>query len=108
MKSHILAIVTAGALLQPGARLDRRFRVNEITFYETQIAEVLDQTRAAGQRFQIQAGEQRLALMVEMSEALFANAVSYAEDPKRAIESELLARLGLEADVRFVEPQPQG
>ena len=39
-----------------------------------------------------------------MSEDLFANTVSSTEDPKREVESEILARLGLEAEVRFVEP----
>jgi len=34
-----------------------------------------------------------------------AGAISNVQAPERDIESELLARLGLEAEVRFVEPQ---
>jgi phenylacetate-CoA ligase len=92
------------ALLQPGARLDRRFRVNEIPFYETQLAAVLAQTRAAGHRFQLEVSDRQLRLAVEMSEDLFADTISSVGDPKRELESEILARLGLEAEVRFVEP----
>jgi phenylacetate-CoA ligase len=95
----------AGAVIEPGPRLDGRFRVNEIVFYEPQIAAVLAQTRAAGHRFKLEASERRLVVAVEISQALFAGAVSSTEDPKREIESELLARLGIEAEVRFVEPE---
>ncbi len=98
----------SSAVIRPGARLDRRLRVNETTFYETQVAAVLAQTRAAGHRFQIEASERQLRLAVEMSEDLFANTVSSTEDPKREVESEILARLGLEAEVRFVEPAAPG
>ena len=45
-------------------------------------------------------------MAIEISEALFAGAISTAQDPKRDMESELLARLGLEAEVRWTEPQP--
>ncbi len=93
-----------GALLQPGPRLDRQLRVNEITFYEGQIAEVLAQTRSSGHRFHLEVVEPRLRVAVEMSEHLFANTISAAETPQREIESEILARLGIEAEVRFVEP----
>jgi phenylacetate-coenzyme A ligase PaaK-like adenylate-forming protein len=76
-------------------------------FYEAQVAEVLAQTRAAGHRFQLEASERQLRLAIEISEDLFAGTISTAQDPKRDIESELLARLGVEADVRFIEPQFQ-
>jgi hypothetical protein len=38
---------------------------------------------------------------------LSAHIISTAQDPKRDIESELLARLGVEAEVRFIQPQFQ-
>ena len=95
-----------GVLLQPGPRLDRRYRVKETMFYEAQVAEVLAQTRAAGARFQLEASERRLVVAIEISEALFAGAISPPQDPRREIESELLARLGVEAEVRWTEPQP--
>jgi phenylacetate-CoA ligase len=94
-----------GVLLQPGARLDRRYRIKETSFYEAQVTEVLARTRAAGHRFQLEASERKLRLAIEISEALFASTISSAQDPKRDIESELLARLGVEAEVRFIEPQ---
>jgi phenylacetate-CoA ligase len=95
-----------GILLQPGPRLDHRYRVREITFYEAQVAEVLAKTRAAGLPFQLEATERQLKVAIEISEALFAGTISAAQDPKREIESELLARLGVESDVRFIEPKP--
>jgi phenylacetate-CoA ligase len=94
-----------GILLQPGARLDRRYCVREITFYEAQVAEVLAHTRAAGHRFHLEATERHLCVAIELSEALFAGAISPPVDPRREIESEILARLGLEAEVRLIEPQ---
>jgi len=94
----------SGVILCPGARRDRRFLVHETAFYEGQIAEVLGQTRAAGHRFQLEASQRRLQVAIEMSEDLFANTVSSAESPKQQVESEILVRLGIEADVSFVEP----
>jgi hypothetical protein len=52
--------------------------------------------------------EPRLRVAVEMSEHLFANTISSAETPQRELESEILARLGIEAEVRFVEPAAKG
>jgi phenylacetate-CoA ligase len=95
-----------GAIIRIGARLDRRLRVKETCFYSRQIAEILTQTRAAGHRFLIEPSEQRLGLAIEISKDLFAGTLSGAENPKRDIESELSARLGIEAEVRFVESLP--
>jgi phenylacetate-CoA ligase len=94
-----------GVALQPGPRLDRRLRAGEISFYEAQIVETLAQTRAAGHRFQLEISDRQLLLAIEISESLFAKTLSSAENPKRQIELELLGRLGLPAEVRFVEPQ---
>jgi len=95
-----------GVLLQPGPRLDRRYRVREITFYEAQVAELLAKTRAAELRFHLTASERQLQVALEISEDFFAGAMAPTRDPKRDIESELLARLGVEAEVRYIEPQP--
>ena len=94
-----------GVLLQPGARLDHRYRVKETMFYEAQVSEALAQTPAAGLRFQLEPSERRLIVGIEMSEHLFAGTITAAEDPKRDIESELLARLGVDAEVRWIEPR---
>jgi phenylacetate-CoA ligase len=96
-----------GAMLHVGARMDRRFRVKETFFYSRQIGEILAQTRAAGHRFLIEPSERQLRMAVEISKDLFAGTISGAENPKRDIESELSARLGIEADVRFVESLPE-
>ena len=74
-------------------------------FYEAQVAEVLAQTRAAGRRFHLEASDRQLRVAIEISEALFANTVNSIENPKREFEQELLSRLGLEAEVRFIEPR---
>ncbi len=94
-----------GVLFQPGPRLDHRHQVREISFYETQVAEVLAQTRAAGLRFHLTPSERQLQIALEISEDYFASAMWPADDPKRSIEAELLARLGLPAEVRYVEPR---
>jgi len=44
---------------------------------------------------------------VEISDDLFADAVGLIEELTREIESEFLARLGIEADVRFISPWSQ-
>lgn len=94
-----------GAILEPGARSDRRYQVNETEFYECQVAGVLEQTRAAGHAFRLEATERRLIVMVAMSEHLFAATLSSPAESKREIESEILARLGIESEVQFVQPQ---
>ncbi len=94
-----------GATLVPGNRLDRQYRVNEIEFYERQVVEVLEQTRAAGHTLRLEATDRRLIVKVEMSERLFAEAISSPAEMKREIESEILARLGIESDAQFVQPE---
>ncbi len=96
-----------GAIIRIGARLDRRFRVKETCFYSPQIAGMLTQTRAAGHRFLIEPSEEHLRIAIEISKDLFAGTLSGAENPRRDIESELSARLGIEAEVRFVESLPE-
>ena len=94
-----------GVLLQPGPRLDSRYRVKETMFYEAQVAEVLAQTPAAGHRFHVEAADRHLRVYIELSEELFAGSMWPTHDPRRQIESELLARLGVEAEVRFIQPE---
>jgi phenylacetate-CoA ligase len=93
------------AIIVPGERLDGRLRVNETPLYEGQITEVLARTKAAGQPFTLTVSERRILVAIEISDDLFADAVGLIENLKREIESEFLARLGIEADVRFVSPR---
>jgi phenylacetate-CoA ligase len=89
--------------LVPGSRLDGRLRVNETPLYESQIAEVLKQTRIAGHPFRVQVHDQRVTLFVEMTEDLLADTMWPIVGLQRQLQSEFLARLGVEAEVRFVE-----
>ncbi|MBI5383085.1 MAG: hypothetical protein HZA90_00205 [Verrucomicrobia bacterium] len=96
-----------GAILKPGARLDRRLCVNETPLYETQIAEVLAQTPVSGRPFQVQVSDRRIAITLPMSEDMFSDTIWVLEKLRHEIESEFLTRLGIEAEVRFQgPPQP--
>ena len=94
-----------GAIIVPGARLDGRLRVNETPLYQDQIAEVLARTKTAGQPFNVTVSERRISVSIEISDALFDDTVGLIEELTREIESEFLARLGIEADVRFIPPR---
>lgn len=94
-----------GAVIKPGPRLDRRLWVNEAPLYEGQIAEVLAQTPAARHPFKVKVFERHIQVSIEMSDDLFADRILFIESLKRNIESEFLARLGIKAEVRFVEPR---
>ena len=68
---------------------------------------MLAQTRAAGNLIGLQPSERRLVVGVEMSESLFADTVASPAEAKREIESEILARLGIESEVQFMQrPSP--
>lgn len=97
-----------GATLQPGARTDRRLCVHEIALYESQIAEILAQTRVAGQPFEAEASERSLVIRIQMSTDLFSDTIWVVEQLRNEIQSEFLNRLGVEAEVRFVEPRSRG
>ena len=91
--------------LKPGARRDGRLFVNETPLYESQIAEVLAETGAAGQPFKAEVAERHLVLRILMDQAIFSDTIWTVEKLSRGIQSEFLARLGLEAQVQFVEPR---
>lgn len=97
-----------GAILEPGQRLDGRLCVNESSFYESQIAGVLAQTPVAGRPFHVSVAERQVMISIEMSEGLFSDTIWSIETLKRQVESEFMARLRLEAEVRFIEPRSQG
>ncbi len=95
----------SGAMIAPGERLDGRWRIKDTPFYESQIADVIRRTRAAGQPFTVSVTEERVAVSIELSEQLFADAVWVVESLKREIESDFLAKLGVEAVVHFTNPR---
>jgi phenylacetate-coenzyme A ligase PaaK-like adenylate-forming protein len=88
----------------PGGRLDGRLLINEMPLYREQVAEVLGHTPAAGHGFHLAIGERHVVVTIEVTEALFDDAMGPLVELKRRIRSEFLARLGVEADVRYVGP----
>jgi len=96
-----------GAVIRPGRRLDHRLLVNEMPLYERQVAGVLAQTEAAGRPFQIEVSERHIVVRIEISADLFSDTIWVVERLTRTIESEFLARLGIEAKVVFTNPQRQ-
>jgi phenylacetate-CoA ligase len=96
-----------GLVIRPGQRLDRRLCVNEMPLYESQIAEVLAQTGVARRPFHVEVSDRHILVSIEMSEKLFTDRMWVLERLKREAESEFLARLGVEAEVRFVQPPLQ-
>ncbi len=94
-----------GATLKPGARLDRRLRVNETPLYDGQIGAVLAQTPVARQPFKAEVSERHLVIYIRMDESFFSDTIWVIEKLQRDIQSEFLNRLGVEAEVRFVEPR---
>jgi phenylacetate-CoA ligase len=96
-----------GAMIVPGPRLDGRLCIKETAFYESQIAGVLAQTKAAGRPFTVAVSDRQLVVSIELSDDLFADTVWVVESLKREIESEFLARLEVVAEVRFINPRSQ-
>lgn len=94
-----------GVILKPGARLDCRLLVNETPLYESQIAEVLAQTPVAGLPFEAEACERCLVIRVQMIADLFSDTIWVIEKLRNDIQAEFLTRIGVEAEVRFVEPR---
>jgi phenylacetate-CoA ligase len=97
----------AGVVLVPGPRRDRRLLVNETPLYESQIAGVLAHTPVAGRPFQIEIAERHIVVKIEISPELFSDTIWFVERLQYQVASEFLARLGIEAKVRFVQPAPQ-
>ncbi|MBN1557735.1 MAG: hypothetical protein JW951_06275, partial [Lentisphaerae bacterium] len=93
-----------GAVVHPGRRLDGRLRVNEMPLYESQIAAVLAETGAAGRPFEVDISEKKVIVSIELNEALFSDTMRRVVDLQREIERDLLLKLGVPADVRFVSP----
>ena len=72
--------------------------------YEQQIRQVLAQTRAAGQQVRLEYTDRGVVVSVEVTERIFDDRMRTLEAVGREIQSEFLARLGLEAKVVFVSP----
>jgi phenylacetate-CoA ligase len=97
-----------GVILVPGERLDARVLVNETPLYPAQIEGVLGLTPAAKQVFSVEIGAERIRIRVVVSPEIFSDTMRSLEGLRQCIESEFLSRLGIPADVHFVEPARQG
>ncbi|OGV65126.1 MAG: hypothetical protein A3K18_03190 [Lentisphaerae bacterium RIFOXYA12_64_32] len=93
-----------GLVLTPGERLDGCQRVDEIPLYEKQVEDVLRKTRAAGQPFLIAISEHHITVAIEVSEDFFGDQMRGLEQLRREIQSEVLSRLGIHAEVQYVAP----
>ncbi len=93
-----------GAILTPGARLDDRFRINEMPLYRQQIEEVLAQTKAAGHPFALTFSERGVSVALRVGTQLFQDTVRKLEALRHEIESECFSRLGIRAEVAFLSP----
>ena len=93
-----------GAVLLPGRRLDQQLCIREMPVYESQMREVLSHTRAAGQRVRLGHTDRAVLVAIEVTEAVFDDRMRTLETVGLEVQSEFLARLGLEAKVTFVSP----
>ncbi|MEI7728799.1 MAG: hypothetical protein WCO56_04475 [Verrucomicrobiota bacterium] len=92
--------------VMPGVRLDGRVYVNEMPIYEQQVGEVLAQSGVAGCAFRCEFQERRILIHVQMTEQLFADVIWPIERLRRQVEVEILNRLGVEAQVSFMQDKP--
>ena len=90
--------------VKPGKRLDNQLCLREMPIYEQQIRNVLSQTRAAGQQVHLEYTARGVIVSVEVTDRIFDDRMRTLEAVGLEIQSEFLARLGLEAKVVFVSP----
>ena len=70
--------------------------------------EVLAETRAGTQAFTVEAMDELLIVSIEVTKDIFTDTVRNLDDLMQEVKSELLARLGVEAEVRLTEPSRGG
>jgi len=92
------------ATLVPGRRLDQRVLINEMPLYQQQLREVLAHTAAAGHPAEFEITDHRVIISLSVSERIFDDLVRTLQSVQLEVESEFLARLGVEAVVRLVSP----
>ncbi len=93
------------ATLVPGRRLDQRVLVNEMPLYRQQLREVLAHTAAAEHVADFEVTDRRVVVSLSVSERIFDDLVRTLQSVQLEVESEFLARLGVEAVVRLVSPR---
>jgi len=108
MKVEECACGRTGAVITPGERLDGRLRVSETPFYEEQIAQVLEKTRARGHKFWTKVSGDTLIIYVQLTTELFSDMMWPLDELQREIAAEFLTRHGIPAQVRLVQSEPFG
>lgn len=93
------------ATLIPGRRLDQQILINEMPLYETQLREVLAHTAAAGHPVELEITDRRVIISLSVTERHFDDLIGTLESVQLEVESEVFARLGIEAVVRWVSPK---
>lgn len=91
-----------GAVILPAARLDGRHLVGEIPLYPAQVEAVLALTRAAGQPVRIEIGENKVLISLTVTRSFFSDTMRAMIQTQQDIEAEILTRLGVKAEVRYV------
>jgi phenylacetate-CoA ligase len=94
-----------GVILEPGDRLDGRLRVNEMPLYPEQISDVLAHTRAVGHRFRTEISERGIVIYLGMTGALMGDTIRSLQGLEQIVKWEFHERLGIDAEVRYVEPR---
>ena len=94
----------SGAILEPGARLDKRVIVNEMPLYSAQIASVLEHTQAAGFPFHLEIRERHIVISLEVTEKLFADTMRTMDDIRQEVRAAFFSRLGIRAEVCYLGP----
>lgn len=91
-----------GAILKPGRRLDDRRLVNETPIYPAQVEAVLACTKAAGQKVTIEILESKVVISIVVTKPFFSDTMRTMIDLQQEIASEVLTRLGIKAEIRFI------
>lgn len=92
-----------GAVLVPGERRDGRLRVNENPIYASQLADLLSRTCATGTPFQLDISERGIVVKLKVTDTLFPDVMSGLARLQEHIEREFATRLGIRAEVQYLE-----
>ena len=90
-----------GVALSPKKRMDGRLRIKETPLYAGQIHAVVSRV-LPDHPFAIDVETNRVLVTIEVTEGLLSHKTWPMENLRREIQSETVARLGIEAEVQFV------
>lgn len=93
--------------LTPGARLDGRLRIKETPLYPNQIEAAIARVLPTGHAFAMEVEENRVVINILVTQELLSHKTWPMENLRREIQSESVARLGIESEVHFVSSLPK-